>query len=105
MSSQSLTTPAMFIVRADVFPISRKTAMFSAAVTAEMPQPVLLGIRTEECDSCVEQMAGRCGAPKAAVALLSRTAGLMTTAGSFRILGSSKQKNGSSRNPKHAGEM
>jgi hypothetical protein len=33
MSSQSFTTPAMFIVNADVFPISRKTAMFSAAVT------------------------------------------------------------------------
>lgn len=32
MRSQSLTTPAMFIVRAEVFPISRKTDMFSAAV-------------------------------------------------------------------------
>ena len=28
--SQSLTTPAMFIVSADVFPISKNTAKFSA---------------------------------------------------------------------------
>lgn len=31
MSIQSFTTPAMFMVNADVFPISRNTAMFKAA--------------------------------------------------------------------------
>ncbi len=31
MSSQSLTTPATFIVSADVLPMSRNTAMLSAA--------------------------------------------------------------------------
>ena len=32
MRSQSLTTPAMFIVSAEVFPINRKTAIFRAAI-------------------------------------------------------------------------
>ena len=38
ISSQSFTTPAMFIVSADVLPISRNTAMLSAAAAESRGQ-------------------------------------------------------------------
>lgn len=102
MSSQSLSTPATFMVKADVLPMSRKTDMLRAAGHA-CGHPQQRGGRGGRGTASEQRIIP--SVPKAHAALSSSRGMLRFRSGSFTIFGSSMYVKGRKRKTKHGGAM